>query len=177
MDGRRVVTHSSDGVADTSISKLNLCKGTLTPGFGPGFLFYNEQMARRKQLIVLIFTLFLPSLAAAGSWVMSIPYALSAKHVYKVRIEAIDGRSVTNAVRYPLTAGEHTVTVSPLLDVEWSPDLVEDTHGNPRSKDLKLTVRHGNTYQLAVKVDIEASAESQLDQSFWSPFVYAIQED
>lgn len=85
--------------------------------------------------------------------------------------------NVTRALRYPLAAGEHTVTVSPLLDVEWSPDLDENPRDKPRSKDLKLTVKQGKTYQLAVKVDIDASIESQLDQSYWSPFVYAVLED
>lgn len=116
-------------------------------------------------------------MAAADSWVMSIPYALSSEHVYKVRIERIDGKEVANALRYSLAAGEHTVTVSPLLDVEWSPDLVENPRDNPLSKDIKLTLKQGKTYQLAVKVDVEASIESQLDQSYWSPFVYAVQED
>lgn len=108
---------------------------------------------------------------------MSIPYALSADHVYKVRIEQVDGVNVTDALRYPLSPGEHTVTVSPLLDVEWSPDLVESPRDVPWRKDLKLSVKEGKTYQLAVKVDIDASIESQLDQSFWSPFVYAVQVD
>jgi hypothetical protein len=108
---------------------------------------------------------------------MSIPYALSAEHVYKVRIERIDGMKVTNALRYPLSVGEHTVTLSPLLDVEWSPDLVENPGENPQSKDLILTIKQGKTYQLAVKIDVEASIESQLDQSYWSPYVYAILED
>ena len=116
-------------------------------------------------------------MAAADSWVMSIPYALSSEHVYKVRIERIDGMNVTHALRYPLAAGEHTVTVSPLLDVEWSPDLVENPQDNRRSKDLKLTIKPGKTYHLAVKVDIDASIESQLDQTYWSPFVYAVIED
>ena len=130
-----------------------------------------------KQFIILCLGLSISPLAAADSWVTSIPYALSEDHVYKVRIERIDGKNVTNAFRYPLEAGEHTVTVSPLLDVEWSPDLVENPGDTSRSKDLKLIVKRGKTYQLAVKVDIDASIESQLDQSFWSPFVYTVLED
>ena len=108
---------------------------------------------------------------------MSIPYALSSEHVYKARIERIDGKKVTAAVRYALTPGEHTVTVSPLLDVEWSPDLVENPESRLRTRDLKLNMESGKTYQLAVKVDVEASIESQLDQSYWSPFVYTVLED
>ena len=130
-----------------------------------------------KRFIVLFLGLSISSVAAADSSVMSIPYALSSQHVYKVRIERIDGMTVKNALRYPLAAGEHTVTVSPLLDVEWSPDLVENPQDNPRSKDLKLTIKAGKTYHLAAKVDINASIESQLDQTYWSPFVYAVLED
>lgn len=108
---------------------------------------------------------------------MSIPHALSAEHIYKVRIERIDGIKVTNALHYPLAAGEHTITIRPLLDVEWSPDLVENPRENPQSKDLNITIKQGKTYQIAVKVDVEASIESQLDQSYWTPFVYAVLED
>lgn len=109
---------------------------------------------------------------------MSIPYALSSERVYKVRIERIDGMSVTtHALRYPLAAGEHTVTISPLLDVEWSPDLIEDPRESPQTKDLNITIKQGKTYQLAVKINVEASIESQLDQSYWTPFVYAVLED
>lgn len=172
-----MVAHSPDGVADTYISKLNLCEGASTPGFNPGFLFYNWNMAPSKRLIMLCLSLSASAVAAADSWVMSIPYALSEEHVYKVRIERIDGADVANALRYPLAAGEHTVTVSPVLDVEWSPDLVGNAGESPRSKDLKLTVEQGNTYRLAVKVDVDAGLESQLDQSFWSPYVYAVLEE
>jgi len=127
--------------------------------------------------MVLLISLSLSTAASADAWLMSIPYALSSEHVYKARIERIDGATVTEAVRYSLSSGEHTVTVSPLLDIEWSPDLVENPHEKRFSKDLKLTIKQGKTYQLAVKVDIEASVESQLDQSFWTPFVYAVLED
>jgi hypothetical protein len=131
-----------------------------------------------KRFIALLLGLSVSSVAVADSWVMSIPYALSSERVYKVRIERIDGMNVTtDALRYPLAAGDHTLTISPLLDVEWSPDLVEDPRKNPQSKDLTITVKHGKTYQLAVKVNVEASIESQLDQSYWTPFVYAVLED
>jgi hypothetical protein len=30
---------------------------------------------------------------------------------------------------------------------------------------------------LAVKIDIDAMAESQLDQTFWNPFVYRILDE
>lgn len=105
---------------------------------------------------------------------MSIPYALSSEQIYKVRIEQIDGVTVEEAIRYRLSAGEHTITLSHLLDVEWSPNLVETPSRNHRVKEFILNVDADKTYQLAVKIDLNAAAESQLDQSFWTPFVYRI---
>lgn len=130
-----------------------------------------------KRSMALILSVLLSPAAVADSWVMSIPYAVSDEQVYKVRIERIDGISVTKALRYRVAAGEHTVTVSPLVDIEWSPDLAENPSENPRTKNLRLVVRQGKTYQLAVKVNTRASVESQMDQSYWSPYVYAIIED
>ena len=37
-----MVTPTPTGVAVNDFSELNLCKGTLAPGFGLGFLFYNS---------------------------------------------------------------------------------------------------------------------------------------
>ena len=126
----------------------------------------------RKLLLLLLLS---PSSHAADeSWLMSIPYALSSEQIYKVRIEQIDGVTVEEAVRYRLSSGEHTITLSHLLDVEWSPDLVETPGRNHRVKQFILTVDADKTYQLAVKIDLNAAAESQLDQSFWTPFVYRI---
>jgi hypothetical protein len=131
-----------------------------------------------QKIIFLVFAgLISTSLAAEPSWLMSIPYALSSEHIYKVRIERVDGVTVAEAVRYPVAAGEHTVTVSHKLDVEWSPDLVESPVSAGHTKELTIMVEAGNTYQLGVRIDIHAAAESQVDQSFWTPFVYRIVED
>ena len=128
----------------------------------------------------IFFVLFLPFstpvLAVDQSWLMSIPYAVSSKHIYKVVIESIDGQTSENAVSYPLSAGEHTITVSLQLDVEWSPDLVE-TPGQVHFRQLKITTESGKTYQVAARLDIAAPAESQLDGSFWEPIVYKILSD
>jgi hypothetical protein len=127
-----------------------------------------------KILFVLFLPLSSPVLAADHSWLMSIPYAVSPEHIYKVVIESIDGKTTDSAVRYPLSAGEHRITVSLKLDVEWSPDLVE-TPGQKRHKQLLVSVEAGKTYQIAARVDIDAAAESQLDDSYWEPLVYRIQ--
>ena len=107
---------------------------------------------------------------------MSIPYSVSSEHIYKVVIESIDGNPIASAVKYPLSAGEHTITVSLKLDVEWSPDLVE-TPGQTRLKQLIVSTEAGKTYQIAAKVDIDAAAESQLDDSYWEPLVYRIPDN
>jgi hypothetical protein len=131
---------------------------------------------RIRHLIILLVSFSSPLVAADESWLMSIPYALSSEQVYKVRIERIDGVAVDEAIRYSIIPGEHSVTLSHLLDVEWSPDLVENPGRNYRVKDFTLNITLGKTYQLAVKVDINATAESQLDQSFWTPFIYRVLE-
>ena len=129
-----------------------------------------------KVFFVLLLLLSLPLPAADQSRLMSIPYAVSTEHIYKVVIESIDGRAQESAVNYPLSAGEHTITVSLQLDVEWSPDLVE-TPGQLHDKQLKISAEGGKTYQVAGHLDITAPAESQLDGSFWKPITYRILND
>ena len=125
-------------------------------------------------VLLLLLSSALP--AADQSRLMSIPYAVSTEHIYKVVIEGIDGRARESAVSYALSAGEHTITVSLQLDVEWSPDLVE-TPGQFHHKQLKILAEAGKTYQVAGHLDITAPAESQLDGSFWKPIVYRIIND
>ena len=129
-----------------------------------------------KIFFVLLLLLSSPLPAANQSWLMSIPYAVSSEHIYKVVIESIDGRDQESAVSYPLSAGDHTITVSLQLDVEWSPDLVE-TPGQFHHKRLEISAEAGKTYQVAGHLDITAPAESQLDGSFWEPIVYRILKD
>jgi hypothetical protein len=129
-----------------------------------------------KIFFVLLLLLSSPLPAANQSWLMSIPYAVSSEHIYKVVIENIDGRAQESAVSYPLSAGDHTITVSLQLDVEWSPDLVE-TPGQFHHKRLEISAEAGKTYQVAGHLDITAPAESQLDGSFWEPIVYRILND
>ena len=124
--------------------------------------------------VLLLLSSALP--AADQSKLMSIPYAVSTEHIYKVVIESIDGRAQESTVSYPLSVGEHTITVSLQLDVEWSPDLVE-TPGQFHQKQLKISAEAGKTYQVAGHLDITAAAESQLDGSFWKPIVYRILND
>jgi hypothetical protein len=112
--------------------------------------------------------------AADWAWVMSIPHAVSGEQLYKVRILEIDGAVQQELIRYPLAGGSHTVKVELLLDLEWEPDLTE-SGPVPAVKQLALEVVTGKTYLLAGKVDVDAPAEAQLDQSYWEPIVYAVQ--
>jgi hypothetical protein len=115
-----------------------------------------------------------PCFAAEWAWVMSIPHALSDEHVYKVKLLEIDGAPQKELIRYPVAAGSHTVTVELMLDVEWEPDLTESVRA-PAVKQLALEAVAGKSYLLAARVDVEAPAEAQLDQSYWEPVVYAVQ--
>ena len=124
----------------------------------------------------LLLPLSSPALAADQSWLMSIPYAVSSANLYKVVIESIDDKAVASDVRYSLAAGDHKITVSLKLDVQWSPDL-EERSGQTRHKLLIVATEPGKTYQIAARVDMGAAVESQLDDSYWEPFVYKILSD
>ena len=115
-----------------------------------------------------------PCCATEWAWVMSIPHALSDEHVYKVKLLEIDGALQKELIRYPVAAGSHTVTVELMLDLEWETDLTGSARA-PAVKQLALELVAGKSYLLAGKVDVDAPAEAQLDQSYWEPVVYAVQ--
>ena len=109
--------------------------------------------------------------AEAQAWVMSIPHALSSQNIYKVQLLSIDGEIRPNTIQYPVDAGEHTIELELMLDIEWEPDLLEGERP-PQIKRLELLAEAGKSYWLAARVDVDAPAESQLDQSWWELFVY-----
>ena len=55
--------------------------------------------------------------------------------------------------------------------IEWEPDLLEGARP-PQIKRLELQAEAGKSYWLAARVDVDAPAESQLDQSWWEVFVF-----
>jgi hypothetical protein len=129
------------------------------------------------------FLLLLTLLAAVASgslqaetqaWVMSIPHALSSQNIYKVQLLSIDGANQPNAIQYPVDAGEHTIELELMLDIEWEPDLLEGERP-PQIKRMELQVEEGKSYWLAARVDVDAPAESQLDQSWWEVIVYRVE--
>ena len=129
-----------------------------------------------KRAILLLLTL-LAAIASgalraeAQAWVMSIPHALSSQNIYKVQLLSIDGASLPNAIQYPVDAGTHTIELELMLDIEWEPDLLEGARP-PQIKRVELQAEAGKSYWLAARVNVDAPAESQLDQSWWEVFVY-----
>lgn len=111
--------------------------------------------------------------AADWAWVLSIPHARSGEQIYKLRVLDIDGETQKELIRYAVPAGKHTITVRMLLEVQWEPEYAEAPRG-PGAKELDLEVEAGKTYQLAARFDPDAAIESQLDQSYWEPFVYRV---
>jgi hypothetical protein len=123
---------------------------------------------------LLVFLPFMSHLAASESaWIMSIPHALSAQHVYKVKILAVDGEAQSEVFQYPVSPGKHRIKLELMLDVEWEPDLVESERPPPQ-KVYELDAEEGKSYQLAARVNIDAPAEAQLDQSYWEVFIYRV---
>jgi hypothetical protein len=124
-------------------------------------------------LTILLNSPVSPAVAADWAWILSVPHAISGDQVYKVRIEEIDGEAQKELLRYAVTAGKHTIKVRMLLDVQWEPELAEAPHG-PGWKELELEVTAGKTYLVAARLDPDAPIESQLDRSYWEPFVYRV---
>jgi hypothetical protein len=109
--------------------------------------------------------------AAESGYVMSMPYAISAENIYKVRIEKIDGQDQQAATRYRVSTGSHVLTVNLMLNVYWTPDL-SGSQTSTHTKTFNVTIEDGTTYQVGAKVDVNAPLESQLDGSFWKPILY-----
>jgi hypothetical protein len=122
-------------------------------------------------LMIPALSLAQPDGATARAWVMSIPHANSASSLYKVRINSIDGVRQTDAVRYPIRPGLHELVVELMLDIEWEPDLSAAPTG-PSVKQITIDAEAGKSYRIGARVDREAPAESQLDQSFWQVVVF-----
>ncbi len=106
---------------------------------------------------------------------MSMPYAISADNIYKVRIEKIDGRDQQPATKYRVGAGNHILTVSLMLDVYWTPKLT-GPQTSTHTKTFNVSIEDDTTYQVGAKVDVDAPIESQLDGSFWEPILYKAYE-
>lgn len=133
-------------------------------------------MTRRMTacLLLLLGLYAAPAAASDWAWVMSVPHAISDQNTYKVRILEIDGEPQRELLRYPVSPGRHEVVVELMLVLEWEPDLREGGPV-PAVKRIEVQAEGGRSYLLAGKVDVDAPAESQLDQSYWEPFVYAVQ--
>ena len=124
-------------------------------------------------VIAGLVTVFLHAVVHADgqSLVMSIPHAISNDHIYKVRIDEIDGVPQQAALNYPLSTGEHVIKVSIMLNLEWTPKL-EGASATAHQKEIVLNVGAGTRYRISAQLDIDAPIESQLDGSYWEPIVY-----
>jgi hypothetical protein len=114
-------------------------------------------------------------LAAESGYVMSMPYAISAENIYKVRIVKIDGRDQQPATKYRVGTGSHVLTVSLMLDVYWTPNLT-GSQEKIYTRNFDVIIEDGMIYQVGAKVDVDAPIESQLDGSFWEPILYKAYE-
>jgi len=114
---------------------------------------------------------FTPLEADADSLLSSIPHAISDKQIYKVVILEIDSQPVQPQLHYRLNAGFHHVTVQLMLEMEWTLDQADQPRMN-YLEDMRLEILPGKHYELAAKVDLDATAESLSDGTFWSAFVY-----
>jgi hypothetical protein len=111
-------------------------------------------------------------IADGQSLVMSIPHAISNDHIYKVTIDEIDGVPQEAALNYPLSAGEHVIKVSIMLNLEWTPKL-EGASPTVHEKKIVLDVEADTKYQIGARLDIDAPIESQLDGSYWEPVLFS----
>ena len=132
----------------------------------------NVRMLTVKGFLTLSILLFSVSAHADGeAWVMSIPYAISKDHIYKVNLRKIDGLNTEPATKYRLNPGQHVISVSLLLVVEWDPTLADGSKSG-QEKNFVLDVEAGTTYQIGARIDLEAPVESQLDGSYWTPILF-----
>ena len=109
--------------------------------------------------------------AADEAWIMSIPHAISAENIYKVAIREIDGEPVHPGKSYAISPGAHQISLRMMLKVEWDPVLPDAPKVTP-DQVMTIEVRPGVSYQLAARFDPDAPLDSQLDGSYWKPFIY-----
>lgn len=134
-------------------------------------MYSTEALFNRALICIGLVLLSFDANASGDAWVASIPYAISDEHVFKVKIVSIDGKTTDRAIKYRVDKGEHIVTVRLMLDVRWTPELV-DTHNLTHQKDILIDFVRGTTYHIGARVDVDAPVTSQLDGSYWEPFVY-----
>jgi hypothetical protein len=125
----------------------------------------------RIAAVILAGSLFTGLAVAAESRISSIPRAISDEGIYKVLILEIDSVAVEPRLTHHVDEGAHTITVQLLLDLEWTLDQDPQPVMTYR-RDFQLGVQPGRHYQLAARIDVDATAEALSDGTFWSVFVY-----
>jgi hypothetical protein len=114
-----------------------------------------------------------PLFAVEYGHVMGIPHELPNDFVFDVNINKIDGREPVGGPSYAVPAGEVTLVVSLVLDTIWTPKL-KLTHNYIYSKEMTFKVEHGKTYEIAAKVDSEATDAQQKTGDFWEPVIHKV---
>lgn len=111
------------------------------------------------------------AVAKEHGFVMSIMNVIPQEQMYKVQVQRIDDKNPQPAKEYYVAAGEHTFRVSLVPDPTWSPKLMYANH-EIAVGEITIDIEDKTTYQIAGKVDPDASEEAQRDGSFWTPVVY-----
>ena len=126
----------------------------------------------RRLTVLLTGLMCFTSVAANGeSLLSSFPRAISSEHVYKVIIREIDSQPVEPQRQYTIATGLHDISVQLMLNLQWTLDQSEQP-AKSYLQTLQLDVQPGKHYQLAARVDIDASSQSLEEGSFWSVVVY-----
>ena len=112
-----------------------------------------------------------PVTAAEHGWITSVPAPVLQDNIFPVNIQRINGRQPIDAAQYRVDTGEITVRVSVVMNPTLTPKL-RIANDEISTKEFKMTVESGTTYQIGGRIDPNASNEAQRDGSFWEPVIY-----
>jgi len=127
-------------------------------------------------LVVLFLVLMAGSPVQSDEYgyITSIAYPVVEDEVFKVNINQIDGQNASGTVNYPATAGTHVVTLSAVPDPTLMPPLPY-ARSDIYYGEITVEVEAGKTYQLAAKVNPDATKEQQQSGDFWEPVLYKVE--
>jgi hypothetical protein len=111
------------------------------------------------------------ALAAEWGYLTVISNDRPADSVFRVNIEAIDGKMNDIAgANVPVSPGTHVVKVSLVFNDEWGAGMGQ-TADNIYYDEISVDVAAKETYFLGAKVNLKATAEEQASGSFWEAIV------
>jgi hypothetical protein len=129
-----------------------------------------------SKLLILFSAIFLLSgCASTGggehSYVTSIPQTVPQDSVFRVNIQRVNGKQPIDAREYHVPAGEATIRVSLILDRKFMPQLISPAN-QTYTDEITFEAKPGMTYQLAGKIDEDATEAQIKSGDFWTPVVY-----